>query len=245
MATSYRLVHDRIQHDLIFFRMEPEGPEDAERPLVILLHGLRSDKESVLEPCYHFARRGFRAVAPDLRFHGERDHADTREERLQDSYVPTMLAIIQKTVADVSAIVDHFGASKAALHGVSMGGIVTFASLLVEPRIAAASVAMGSPDWAGMLATKGITRDHPQFPLIESYSPLAHAASMAPRALLMLHGELDETVPIEGVRRLKAKLDPLYRDQPDRLELVEYPDLGHYYTDDMMHRSVSWVERYL
>jgi hypothetical protein len=246
MATTYNLIHDRIHHDLTFLRLDPANAnDDADIPLVIVLHGLRSVKESVLETCYNYARAGYRAIAPDLRLHGERDHADTRDARLEDSYVQTMLTIIEKSVADISALVDHFGASKAAIHGISLGGIISFSALLADPRLAVATIAMGSPDWGGLLEMMGVPRDHPQFHMVEAYSPLAKAEGIAPRAVLMMHGDLDDVVPIQGARALRKKLEPLYAEHPHLLELVEYEGVGHIYTDDMIKRSVSWVERYL
>ena len=256
MPTNYNLIHDRIHHDLTFLQVEPAGdtsPQPSplkgegatEPPLVIVLHGLRSIKENYLKTSYRFAQRGFRAVAMDLRQHGERDHAGDRDAHLEAAYVPTMLAIIEKSVADIGAVIDHFGAAKAAIHGVSLGGIITFAALLAEPRLTVAAVAMGTPDWAGMLKTIGLTPEHPQFAFIEAASPLARATAIAPRPLLMLHGTVDETVPVNGVRKLRQKLAPLYAETPERLELVEYEELGHHYTDDMIHRSVDWVEHFL
>src|SRR3569833_355689 len=98
MATSYNLIHDKIGDDLTFIQVEPAG--GGEFPLVVVLHGLRSIKENYLETCYRFAQRGFRAVSMDLRMHGERPMADARDANLENAYVPTMLGIIEKSVAD-------------------------------------------------------------------------------------------------------------------------------------------------
>jgi len=243
MATSYNLIHDKIGDDLTFIQVEPSTTVDL--PLVIVLHGLRSSKENYLETSYRLAQRGFRAVTMDLRMHGERDLADVRDANLEASYVQTMLGIIEKSVGDVATVVSHFGAQKAAIHGISLGGVISFAALLADPRIQVAAVAMGTPDWGGMLEMMGLTRQHPMFDTIDAMSPLSRASAIATRPLLMLHGDVDETVPIDGVRKLRQKLEPLYREKAELLELVEYEGHGHHYTGDMIDRSVSWVERYL
>jgi len=116
---------------------------------------------------------------------------------------------------------------------------------LADPRIQVAAIAMGTPDWGGMLEMMGLTRAHPMFDMVDAMSPLSRASAIATRPLLMLHGDIDETVPIDGVRKLRQKLEPLYVENATLLELVEYEGLGHHYSDDMIRRSVDWVERYL
>lgn len=243
MPTTYNLIHDKIGDDLAFVQVEPAVGGDL--PLVVVLHGLRSTKENYLETSYRLAQRGFRAVAMDLRMHGERAMADVRDANLESAYVPTMLGIIEKSVGDVAAVISHFGASKAAIHGISLGGVISFAALLADPRIQVAAIAMGTPDWGGMLEMMGLTRAHPMFDMVDAMSPLSRASAIATRPLLMLHGDIDETVPIDGVRKLRQKLEPLYVEHAGLLELVEYEGLGHHYSDDMIRRSVDWVERYL
>ena len=68
---------------------------------------------------------------------------------------------------------------------------------------------------------------------------------MHPAALLMLHGDEDEVIPISGVRKLRDALAPRYAEAPERLELVVYREHGHRYTDDMLRRSVAWTQRFL
>jgi pimeloyl-ACP methyl ester carboxylesterase len=243
-SSSYNLTAHRIGHDLAFIELAPQdaGPST---PLVICLHGLRSEKENILKPCYHFARRGMRALAMDLRLHGERDHAGDLDRRLEDEYVRTMLSVIEKSVGDISALIDHFGAPKAAIHGISLGGVVAFSALLADPRLTVASIAMGNPDWGALLDAMGIPAEHPQYAIVHALSPLTRAAEIPPRALLMLHGDMDERVPIDGVLALRDKLLPLYAADPERMQLVIYEGLGHAYQDDMILRSVDWIERFL
>ena len=70
------------------------------------------------------------------------------------------------------------------------------------------------------------------------------AATYPPRPLLLLHGDQDDVVSIAGDLALYERLRPAYQDAPDRLELVVYPGLGHFYTDEMMERSADWIARF-
>jgi pimeloyl-ACP methyl ester carboxylesterase len=245
-SSTYTLTTHRIDPDLSFIELSPRdaGPST---PLVVCLHGLRSEKENSLKTCYRFAQRGVRAVAMDLRMHGERDGARALADRLEDQYIPTMLSVIEKSVTDISALIDHFGAATAAVHGYSLGGVVAFSALLAEPRLTVATVAMGNPDWGGLLEAMDVPAGDPRHALICALSPLTRAEQFPPRALLMLHGDMDEVVRIDGVLALRDKLLPLYAAaaMPERMELVVYEGLGHVYLDDMIIRAVDWVERFL
>lgn len=242
--TSFRLTSERLS-DIPFLTLAPEDAP-ASPPTVLVLHGLGSFKEKILPTLYAFASQGFRAVAPDSRMHGGRPGADGRDARLNADYLATMYEMIVGTAQDISALLDYLGVERAAVHGISLGGYITFAALVGETRLAVASVAMGSPDWLGPLRALGVSLDLPLLAPIVAANPLDRAeATYPPRPLLMLHGETDEVVSPAGVRLLSERLAPLYRDAPERLQLITYPGLGHQYTEDMARRSVAWTQRFL
>ncbi len=245
MPETYALTHERHTGDVPCLIAARDGlPPDA--PLVFVLHGLGSHKEKMLAVLYEFARLGCRAVAPDARLHGERTDTAERETRLQTDYLGTMAAMIEETARDLSRLLDHFAPSRAAVHGISLGGYITFAALLADPRLSVAAVAMGSPDWLGPLRRWGLGPGHPAFDRVAALNPLDFAPQVVPpRPLLMLHGATDEVVAVDGVVALEQRLRPLYAAHPERLRLHVYSDLGHHYTDDMMEQSVAWIARFL
>ena len=245
MAKRYTLSSELLAGDLPVLVVEREGQAPG-APLLIALHGLGGHKERMLPGLYEFARAGCRAVALDLRLHGERAEAGVREARLGADYFGTTADIIEGTAQDVSRLLDHFGADKAAVHGISLGGYITFAALAFEPRLWAASVAMGSPDWVGPLRRLGAGPGHPAYDRAVQLNPLDLLPFVLPvRPLLMLHGALDEVVPPDGVIALEQRLRPLYAAHPERLTLELYPGQGHSYSDDMLRRSVAWAKKFL
>ena len=241
MAERYVLSHEWLAGDLPTLTVSRED-SPAEAFLVVVLHGLGGSKERMLTALYEFARAGCRAVALDVRLHGERPDAGTREARLGADYFGTTAEMIQGTADDVSRLLDHSGVSQAAVHGVSLGGYITFAALIAEPRLNTASVAMGSPDWLGPLQRFGLGPGHPPYDRAVRLNPLdLLPQTLPPRPLLMLHGAADEAVSPEGVIALEQRLRPLYAAHPERLKLELYPGHGHSYSDDMLRRSVDWV----
>ena len=218
----------------------------ADLPCLLVLHPLGSRKEKMLPGLLAFARAGFRAVSLDTRLHGERPDAEAREARLQADFFGTSSEMVEGTARDVSRLLDALGAGRAAVHGISLGGYIAFAALLLEPRLYTASVAIGSPDWAAPMQAFGLGPGNPFYDRAVSSSPLALLpAVLPPRPLLMQHGVLDETVSVEGVVALEKALRPLYADAPERLHLELYPSLGHVYPDEMERRAVEWITRFM
>lgn len=242
--SNFRLTVDSVD-DLPYLLLTPDTASE-ETPLVLALHGLGSRKEKILPTALAFAQQGLRVAAPDARLHGERPFAAEREQRLTTAYVPTMYELIAGTAQDVTRLLDHLGAARAAVHGISLGGYIAFAALVSEPRLAVSSVAMGSPDWLEPLRALGVDLSGSMLAMLAQANPLDNAArSYPPRPLLMLHGMMDDVVSPAGVQALEQRLRPAYAGEPERLKLVLYPDLGHQYTDEMLQQSIAWTQRFL
>ena len=242
--SNYTLSTETLAGDIPALLVAPAGA--AERPLVVVLHPMGSRKEKMLPGLLAFACAGFQAVAIDGVGHGERDGAAEREARLQADFFGASAAMIEGTARDVSRVLDTLGASRAGIHGISLGGYTVFAALLMEPRLVAASVAIGSPDWAGPLRAYGLGPGNPLYDRAAETSPLNLLPSvLPPRPLLMQHGNLDETVPVDGVIALEERLRPLYAAMPERLHLELYPGLGHSYPDDMERRATEWMTQFM
>lgn len=243
--SEYTLSAEMLAGDIPVLLVAPADAA-ADTPLVVVLHPLGSRKEKMLPGLLAFARAGFQAVAMDGTGHGEREGADEREARLQADFFGASAAMIEGTARDVSRVLDVFKAERAGIHGISLGGYTVFAALLTEPRLIAASVAIGSPDWAGPLRAYGLGPGNPLYDRAAATSPLNLLPSiLPPRPLLMQHGSLDETVPVDGVIALEERLRPVYAQMPERLHLELYPGLGHVYPDGMEHRAVKWMTQFM
>lgn len=250
VSENYTLSPALLAGDLPTLTLARAGlAEDA--PLVIVLHPLGSRKEKMLAGLYGFAGLGCRAVALDAPWHGERPGAGEREARLQSDFLETSRQMIEGGARDVTRLLDALSAAglstaRTAVHGISLGGYTAFAALLSEPRLSAASSAIGSPDWAGPLKQMGLGPGHPLYDRAAASSPLALLpTALPPRPLLMQHGTLDETVSVDGVIALEQSLRPLYAASPERLHLELYPGLGHVYTEQMQAQAEAWITRFL
>jgi pimeloyl-ACP methyl ester carboxylesterase len=105
------------------------GESIGEGPDVVLLHGLTATRRYVVMGSKALPRAGYRVTTFDARGHGESSPAASPGEY---EY--------RDMVADLEAVLDHLGASRAALGGASMGAHTTMAFALAYPERVAALV---------------------------------------------------------------------------------------------------------
>ncbi len=126
----------------------------GKRPVVIALHGTGGTKESQLELLKQLARLGFIGVAIDGRYHGERTKAGKGSEEYNDAMLRTYrtgqeLPFLYDTVWDVMRLLDYLetrddvAAKRIGLLGFSKGGMETYLTAAVDPRVAVAMPFIG------------------------------------------------------------------------------------------------------
>lgn len=221
------------------------GGEDTVLPLAFVLHGLGSRKERHLDVCLRVARAGMLACAVDARHHGERwtpESGALYGDRSTLAFLQTFADAVQGTAEDVSRLTDYFGRDHCGIIGHSMGGFTAVHAALADRRAVAVANVSGSIDArppVGAVLPPEIAA------LASAADPAARAADLWPCALLLLHGDVDETVPLAGARRLYDAAAPAYTADPSRLELNVLPGVGHEWTTDMAERAVDWLARHL
>jgi dienelactone hydrolase len=221
-------------------------------PVVIQLHGTGGNKEQMLPRLITLANRGFVAVAIDGRYHGERAG---NAAGLETPYTTAIFnayktgrehPFFYDTAIDVMRLIDYLetrpdvDASRIGLGGASKGGIETYLTAAVEPRVAAAVSERGvqSFKWAldhgGWDSRAWTIRDALAATADDSKAPV-NAAFMrqfydrvapgiygqfdapamlplvAPRPLLVINGDSDPRTPMAGVRESAAAAERAYK----------------------------------
>jgi hypothetical protein len=218
----------------------------ARRGAVLVYHGFGGDKSRLEDLAGALAGAGFLAVRVDAVGHGDRRlpqwdrvFSEQRWAEAEDETEAEFLTLLTATAAEVPAIVDELVArgwaheGRLGITGRSLGGEISYAAVLAEPRIRAAAPMVGSPEWT--LPWPGSPHRHP-----ERFYPVP----------ILSHGaELDEYVPTKYIRDFHDRLTPLYAQSPERLRFVEYPGVGHSLTPELWRethqRVVAWFDRWL
>jgi dienelactone hydrolase len=200
-------------------------------PVVIALHGLRSNKGQVVaQVAPTLCKQGFAVLAPDLPSHGERPGEAAKMFDQKD--FKAFVHRCRQAVLDARLCIDVAEARPEldTKHGVimvgySMGAI--FESIVgpADPRVKAmCRMVGGTVDFPPVFA---------MVPQIAALQPQLAIAHFAGRPLLMLNATADHVIT-------KEMADRLYTAAPDPKER-EWYDSGHRLPDKAYQRCADWV----
>jgi dienelactone hydrolase len=209
-------------------------------PIVIVMHGTGGRKEDEQSFLRALVKHGFIAVAIDGRYHGERTHAGHGSEEYQQSIVGAWHGdgehpFFYDSVWDIMRLVDYLQTrddvdpARIGLTGISKGGIETYLTAAVDPRITVAvpfigvqsfAWALANHDWQGRIGTiqdafntaakeSGVTQPDSAFVqkfydrvvpnIYTEYDGPQMLPLIAPRPLLVINSDHDPNCPLPGV----------------------------------------------
>jgi len=220
------------------------------QPAVIAMHGTSGSKRDMLSQCRQLATRGFVAVAIDGRYHGERATTKGAYDAaiLHAWREPGEHPFFYDTVWDIMRLVDYLQTrddvdpSRIGLTGVSKGGIETYLTAAVDPRIAAAAPFIGVEsfrwaldhnDWQGRVGTiqkafNGVMKDSGATNvdtamvrkfydrvtpgIYSEFDGPAMVPLTAPRPLFVINSDADPHCPLPGVNECIEAARKAYHD---------------------------------
>jgi len=217
---------------------KPDLLKDGRRhPAVIVLHGTGGNKTSEIPTLKTLAEDNFIAASIDGRFHGERgSQADYNAAIAQAFADGKSHPLYLDTVWDVMRLIDYLQSrpdvdpNRIGLIGYSKGGIETWLTAAIDPRVAVAIPCISAQSFAWGLENDGW--HHRVGTVQKSFDTAARAEGIdkpdaafvkkfydrllpgittrfdgpqmlpliAPRPLLIISGENDPINPIQGVR---------------------------------------------
>jgi alpha-beta hydrolase superfamily lysophospholipase len=197
------------------------------RAAVIVQHGYKDDRTSMLPRAEMLARHGYGVMMVDLRAHGESDGESISFGLYEIQDVDAAYQYLL-TCPDVDP--DRIGAL-----GASMGGVVVLLYASQNPAIKAVVSESAYASLEDQIPAAVEASGLPAFllaPLVQWFAerelgfeagdiaPVEHIGSISPRPVFVLHGGVDDVVPSDNGRRLyDAAGEPRF--------LWLEPDLGH------------------
>lgn len=235
------------------------NPDAADAvPMIIMVHGFGGRKENNLLEAYRFVKEGFYVVAFDAFRHGElMDDAYrrlTKIERGKDFW-----NIVIKSTGFIDVIIENFNqhtrgnCGRIGLYGLSMGGIIVYNYLTGNPKpgIKAAVPVIATPAWVGLdrayYQNNEAARQYynaEESKMIEKIEPYGRLHHIIDLPLLMLNGVKDLEIPIADVRESYVILQKGYSNKA-LVQLVEYEDVEHKVTNEMIDQASDWFKKYL
>lgn len=220
------------------------------RPAVIVLSGTGGTKEDMAEYLEVLADRGFVGVSIDGRYHGERSKLGFGSDEYVDAMLRTYrtgkeLPFLYDTVWDLMRLIDYLNTredidpARIGMIGFSKGGMETYLTAAVDPRVAVAVPMIGvqsfrwaieNDSWhsrvgtfqaainaaakdAGAQVNADFVRkfyDQVVPGIYSDFDGPEMVPLIAPRPLLSIHGDSDPRTPRPGVELAAARAMEAY-----------------------------------
>ena len=213
----------------VFARPKAEGIY----PVVLLLHGLTSDKETMMTYLGNrLVEQGIAVLALDAPYHGERKQADINPGQ------PTVFpGVVRQGCLEWRHGLDYLMTRKdidktrVGLLGYSMGSMMGSILGAVDKRIGSFALCVaGDP----ILPVTGQLPDAIRDPLF-GVCPSLFIGHIAPRPLLMLNGKQDTVMPAEASNRLYAAAK-----EPKE---QAWFDSGHILPPEAGLKAITWLTK--
>jgi len=203
--------------------VHPDQARGYPAPLVIWLHGRTVSKELDPGRYLRWARGGIGTCAIDLPGHGE---------RFDMSLQPAAAAwdVLTQTVMEIDQVCDalrtgfhDFDLSRAAIGGMSLGGMAALARLTREHPFVCASVEATSGSWAAQ-RDREMFRDRVH-EVTQRFEPIENLDSWREIPIQAIHACGDEWVKFEGQQQFIEALRTTY-ENPNLIDFVVYERTG-------------------
>jgi dienelactone hydrolase len=227
---------------------KPEILKDGNRhPVVIVLHGTGGSKDAESTRLTMMAKANFIAVAIDARYHGERGKPADYNAAIAKAFTDQKShPLYYDTVWDLMRLIDYLDTradvdpKRIGMIGISKGGIETWLTAAVDPRVAVAVPCISAQSFSWGLdndawhhrvgtvqagfdaAAKSVGIDKPdakftrQFydrvipGIYTQYDCPQMMPMIAPRPLLIISGDKDPINPVQGLHLCEQSTAPVY-----------------------------------
>jgi len=229
-------------------KFKPKGDICA-LPTVIYYHGWHSSKEFMRFEALSIASHEYQVIVPDALHHGDRDPIDHDDPQNLDSYLwKIILQSVKESQKFIDLIVKDHEAdpTRIGILGSSMGAVTAGGVFTNNTDLKCLVGFNGTFAWQ-----EAVRRNHLPLTgqdngkLIEYYDPMNNGDKVKERAILMLHGSDDTSLPIDSQRLFFDEMLPLYIKNPERLEFIEASNVNHHITTGMLERAVMWLKEHL
>eukprot|EP00873_Tetraselmis_striata_P018220 jgi/Tetstr1/438484/TSEL_027039.t1 len=270
---------------LVYRKLQPpsakhDSPELL--PVVIVIHPTGSCKEDIANHLEDLADLGFIAVGMDCRYHGARGSREAYDAALVDAWRGSgEHPFLLDNVWDVTHVVDYLvgrldvDAARIGLTGISLGGMITWLTAAVEPRIAAAAALIGVHGFRWALENRQFQARvssiqavfdaaaadlgkaevdaevvervwHRLLPgILDKYDAIHSLPCIAPRPLLVVNGEDDPRCPVDSLMLAVEESRRHYSSHRGVFEVYVQKGTGHTKTPEMVAATYRFFEKHL
>ena len=221
---------------------------DGLLPTVIYYHGWHSSKEFKRFQAMAIASFGYQIIAPDALYHGERNPINHDDPESIEKYLwEIILQSIKESGELIESVVKSHEAdqNRIGVMGSSMGAVTAGGVFIENPSLKCLLGFNGTFAWQEAIKRSHLPKSISHSQLIDHYDPMNNRDKIKGRAISMLHGVDDTSVPIDTQRLFYNKMTPLYSNDPGKIELVEYSNIDHWITTGMLEGAIRCFKKQL
>lgn len=214
-------------------------------PTVIYYHGSHSNKDFIRFQAMSIASFGYQVIVPDAIYHGQRGSTEYNDpDFLQKHIWEIMLKSIQESDVLIKNTIEKHDAdpTRIGVMGDSMGAITAGGVFVKHDHLKCLAGFNGAFAWQECIKMNILPSNELHKDEIELYDPITNADKIKERAISIFHGVEDTSVPIDIQKKFVDRMRPLYINNQDKLQLIEFNNVNHRVTTSMLENLITWLK---
>jgi len=230
--------------DIPFLKFKPKD-QNGILPSIIYYHGWASSKEHKIFESQIISSFGYQVIVPDALYHGERNLIDYDDPFSFNKYA---WEIVGNTIIESKSFIDKIikehdaDPDRICVMGSSMGSFSAGGLFVSNPKLKCLIAFNGGFSWNEFLEKRLKLYDEDY---IKEFNPICNLDKLNNRAILMLHGKEDTSVPIECQRNFYNAAMSFYIDNPEKLKLIEFSGINHIISASMLQNAITFIKMFL
>ena len=188
-------------------------------------------------------------MVPDAMHHGERGSLNYTEEGKLEAYLhKVLLKNIEESDQLLDYALNHLEADEkeVSIIGHSMGGFTAAGVFTRHPWLKTMVVINGSCAWQRMLLNvkqkNEIDEALPrEIQLLKAMDPEQNLDRFLKRPFLLIHGEEDDTVPMEPQQLFFENAKDYYGKDQKKIRFYKIPEIPHAVSMHMFEQVITWL----
>lgn len=237
------VVQRKIIDKFRYYSFEINKVNECEKVLIIY-HGWGGTAEGYKELAEELSKEGFSIIVPEIIFHDTRQPLENHfdHKTMRDYFWDTIIKSIDEFNGFISAL--EINKKDVFLIGSSMGGFIANGIFAREPKLCGLANINGS---GSFILSEQLFRDRDNREDISvelkktlmEYDPVERVNCGSP--VLLIHGESDEIIPIEGQKDYYRYLKDVEKRR--NVDFNVHKNVNHQFTSEMIIDLFTWLNK--
>lgn len=240
---SFVMITEERAGDIPYLRVNPKEYTGV-LPTVIYYHGSHSNKDFIRFQAMSITSFGYQVIIPDALYHGERGSTEYSDPKFLEKFIwEIMLKSIQESDVLIKKAIEKHDAdpTRIGVMGDSMGAITAGGVFIRHEDLKCLAGFNGAFAWQECIKKNILPSSEIYNDEITLYDPMTNEEKIKERAISIFHGVEDTSVPINIQKKFVDRMRPLYTNKQEKLQLIEFSNVNHRITTNMLENLITWL----